>query len=400
MNVKERAKALNETIVAIRRELHAYPEIGHDLPFTQSVIERELSKLGLDEVKSGQGMGYGVFATLKGAKFGQGKVLAMRADMDALPFTEETGLPFASTNGYMHACGHDAHMAMLLATAKILAESRDELAGTVRFIFQPAEETVDGALSMIGSGALDNPAVDEIVGIHTSNLWKGLKPGQIGWRAGPFMAATSHLAISFEGKGGHGAMPHLTVDPIIMAAEAIIQLQTVISREIDPFEPAVITIGQIEGGSVHKFIAESCKVKGTVRSYNSEVDAFLKERVRAVAEGVATSMRGRAEVEFSRDLPVVVNDEACVHRMRDILTKTLGGEYVAEVPLPSSGSEDFSFYLDRIPGALFYHCAMFEPSSSGEHVNYPLHHSKFDINESLLWTGTAAMAAYALNWQE
>jgi amidohydrolase len=253
---------------------------------------------------------------------------------------------------------------------------------------------------MIETGALENPKVDEIIGIHTGNIWPGLKPGQIGWRAGPFMAATSRPIITFEGKGGHGATPHLTVDPIVMAAEAIVQLQTLVSREISPFEPAVVSIGQIEGGTANNIIPERCKLVGTIRSFNPEVHAFIKERIKGISEGVASGARGRASVEFIGDIPAVINDETCSRRMRDILTKTLGGEYVAEVALPTSGSEDYAFYLEKIPGAFFYHCGMFEPSPSGETVNYPHHHPKFDINESVFWTGAAAMAAYALHWQE
>ena len=253
MDIEKQARDLNETVVALRRELHAHPELEHDLPFTESVVVRELSKLGLDEIKSAQGKGHGVFATLKGGK--PGKVLALRADMDALPVKEETGLPFASENGNMHACGHDAHVAMLLGAARLLAESRAELAGTVRFIFQPSEETVWGASSMIDSGALENPRVDEIIGLHTGNIWSDLEPGQIGWKAGPFMAATTTFRILLEGRGGHGAMPHLAVDPIVMAAEVISQIQTLVSREVSPFDPAVVTIGKIEGGTAHNVIA-------------------------------------------------------------------------------------------------------------------------------------------------
>ncbi|MDR2175405.1 MAG: amidohydrolase [Synergistaceae bacterium] len=399
MNVEKQARDLNETIVALRRELHAHPELEHDLPFTESVVVRELSKLGLDEIKSGQGRGHGVFATLKGAKNGKdgkpGKVLALRSDMDALPVKEETGLPFASENGSMHACGHDAHVAMLLGTAKLLAESRAELAGTVRFIFQPSEEAVGGAGSMIESGALENPRVDEIIGLHTGNIWNGLEPGQIGWRAGPFMAATSVCRILLEGKGGHGAMPHLTVDPIVMAAEVISQLQTLVSREVNPFDPAVVTIGKIEGGTASNVIAGNCEMRGTVRSFDAGVAAFLKERIRATAEGVAASMRGRATVEFFGDLAAVINDKAAALRMRDIVTSVLGEQWVREVEFPTSGSEDFSYYLAERPGAFFFHC-----SSFGGGRDYPHHHPKFDVNESVLWTGTAAMTAYALHWQD
>ncbi|MDR1979673.1 MAG: amidohydrolase [Synergistaceae bacterium] len=397
-NIGVRAKELNETIVTLRRELHAHPELEHDLPFTESVVVRELAKLGLDELKPGLGQGHGVIATLRGKK--PGKVLALRADMDALPIREETGLSFASTNGNMHACGHDAHIAMLLVAAKLLADAREELAGTVRFIFQPSEETVDGALSMIASGALENPAVDEIVGLHTGNLWEGLTPGQIGWKAGPMMASTSTLTIVFEGKGGHGATPHLTVDPIVIAAETISQLQTLVAREVSPFEPAVVTIGKISGGSAHNVIAGTCELRGMIRAFNQETDAFLKRRIRATAEGVAASMRGRATVMFSGDLAAVVNDKACALKMRDIAANALGEEWVKELALPSSGAEDFAYYLAKAPGAFFYHCSTFESSEGGAECNYPHHNSKFDVNESVLWTGAAAMAAYALHWQD
>ena len=393
MRIKERARALNGSVVTLRRELHAHPEVDHVLPFTEEVVVRELAALGLDEIKSGQGRGHGVFATLRGGK--PGKVLALRADMDALPVREETGLPFAATNGNMHACGHDAHVAMLLGTARLLAESRQDLAGTVRFIFQPAEEAIGGALSMIDSGALENPKVDRIIGLHTGNIWGGLRSGQIGWRVGPMMASTTTLEIVFEGRGGHGATPQLTVDPIVMAAEVIGQLQTLVSREISPFEPAVVTIGCIAGGTVHNVIADTCKARGLVRTFNPQVAAFLKERIRTTAEGVAASMRGKASVEFRGDLPAVVNDEECALAMRDIATNVLGEDGVAEVELPTSGSEDFSYYLEKVPGAFFYHC-----STLGEGRDYPHHNAKFDLDESVLWTGVAAMAGYALHWQD
>ncbi|MDR1379842.1 MAG: amidohydrolase [Synergistaceae bacterium] len=395
------AKALNEEIVALRQELHAHPELEHDLPFTEEVIVRELSKLGLDEIKSGQGQGHGVFATLKGKKPGPGKTLALRADMDALPIVEDTGLPFASTNGNMHACGHDAHVAMLLMAAKLLAAKREDLAGTVRFIFQPSEETINGALSMIASGALENPRVDEIIGLHTGNIWGGgLTPGQIGWRVGPMMASTSTLTIEIQGKGGHGATPHLTVDPIVIATKMISQLQTLVSREVSPFEAVVFTIGQITGGSAPNVIAGSCRMRGMIRSFDPKIDAFLKERIKSTVEGIAASMRGKATVAFSSDIPAVINDQSCALRMRDIVAKTLGEEWTQEVALPSSGAEDFAFYLGKVPGAFFYHCSTFEPHAViGEGRDYPHHNAKFDINESVLWTGTAALAVYALNWQ-
>ncbi len=393
MSIKARSQELNEYVVALRRELHSHPEVSHDLPFTESVVVRELEKLGLDGIKSGQGTGHGVYATLKGEK--PGKTLALRADMDALPIKEETGLPFAATNGNMHACGHDAHTAMLLGAAKLLAESRGELAGSVRFIFQPAEETFGGATGMIESGALENPKVDAIIGLHTGNIWGGLTAGQIGWRVGAMMASTCTIKIVIEGKGGHGAMPHLTVDPIVIAAETIAQLQTLVSREVNPMDPAVFTVGKIAGGSAHNVIAGSCELMGMLRAFRPEVEALLRERIRATVEGVAATMRGKATVDFYGDLPVLTNDRSCALRMRDILTAELGGEWVREIELPTSGSEDFPYYLQKVPGAFFFHC-----STLGEGRDFPHHNSKFDIDESVLWTGVAAMTAYALNWQE
>ena len=387
----KKASELNGYAVGLRRELHAHPELEHELPFTEGVIVRELEKLNLDGLRPGMGRGHGVCADLVGTR--PGKVLALRADMDALPVREETGLPYASANGCMHACGHDAHVAMLLTAARLLAESRSGLAGTVRFLFQPAEETVEGAPSMIESGALDG--VDAIVGLHTGSIWEGLEPGQIGWRVGPMMASTTTIRVELQGRGGHGATPHLTVDPIVMAAEVVSQLQTLVSRELSPFEPAVVTFGKISGGRAHNVIADTCELFGTMRCFNTEIDAFLKERITATVEGVAASMRGRGTVTFSGYLPPVVNDEAITLRMRDILRTTLGEGSEHEVARPSSGAEDFAEYLRKVPGAFFYHCSTF-----GDERDHPHHNSRFDVNESVLWTGAAAMAAFALLWQD
>ncbi|GHV45199.1 N-acyl-L-amino acid amidohydrolase [Synergistales bacterium] len=389
MDIAKRAKELSADMVSLRRELHACPEVDHDLPLTESVVVRELAKLGLDEIKSNQGKKHGVFATLKGSR--AGNVLAIRADMDALPVKEETGLPFASQNGFMHACGHDAHVAMLLSAARILSEQREDLPGTVRFIFQPAEETIYGAVSLIESGALDHPKVDEIIALHTGNIWRGVAPGRIGYRAGAMMAATNVFKITLRGRGGHGAMPHLTVDPIVMAAEVISQLQTLVSREINPFDPAVLTIGKIEGGTANNVIAESCEFTGMLRTFDIKVAAFLEERVMATAKGVAEAMRGSADVEFVSSLPPVVNDKAITLKMRDIVNDVLGEGYAQELEFPSSGAEDFARYLQKIPGALFFHSAVLD----GER-DHPHHNPRFDIDESVLWTGAAALSAYAL----
>ena len=397
MDIKNSALKLSDRIIAWRRELHQNPEVGFELPRTEAMILRELAKMGFKDVKSGMGGGgkngsHGVCVTLQGAL--PGKNLALRADMDALPVVEDTGLPFASQNGSMHACGHDAHIAMLLGAAQILIDSQDKLKGTVRLIFQPSEED-NGSPSMIASGALENPKVDAIIGLHTGNLWEGLKPGQIGFRSGPFMAACEKVDITLYGKGGHGATPQKTIDPIVMASQAICQLQTLVSREISPFDPAVVTIGELKAGSSFNIIANKCSMSGTLRTFKPGLDAYIRDRVRATVEGVASSMRGRAEVEFSGALKSVVNERFYAEKMRDVAAEVLGEEMVCEIAEPASVSEDFCWYLQEVPGSFFAHCATFE-----DERDYPHHHPKFDVNESVLWTGSCGMAAFALKWQD
>ena len=391
MDIKKRAMELNDYAVGIRRELHAHPELSFDLPFTEGVVVRELETMGFKNIRRGIGGGHGVTADLVGAK--PGKTLALRADMDALPIREETGLPFASENGCMHACGHDAHTAMLLAAAKLLSEAKDELAGTVRFLFQPSEEPANGAAIMVKDGALDG--VDTIVGLHTGNLWAGLKAGQIGWKVGPFMAATTTFNVELKGKSAHGATPHLGVDTITMAAHIISQLQLIVSREMNPFDPRVLTVGHIEGGTTTNIVADFCRFRGVIRSFSTENSAFMKERIVQTVEQEAASLRGTGTVAFSSDLPPVVNDEALTLKMRDIIHKELGVEFEHEIAMPTTGAEDFAEYTKTIPGAFFYHCSTF-----GDERDCPHHNAHFMVNESVLWTGVAAMAAFALDWQK
>lgn len=391
-NIKQKAQSLNDYAVKIRRELHAHPEIAFDLPFTESVILRELESFGIKDIKHGLGGGHGVCAEIHGEK--SGKILAIRSDMDALPIKEETGLEFASQNGCMHACGHDAHVAMLLTCAKILSEPeiKKELPGTVRLIFQPSEEPANGAAVIIKDGVLEN--VDKIIGMHTGNLWSGLKAGQIGWRVGAFMASTTTFEIELKGKNAHGATPHLAVDTITMAAQIINQLQTVISREMNPFDPKVLTVGSINGGTAHNVVADYCKMRGMIRCFSSENSEFMKKRIVEISEGVAKSMRGESKVEFSSDLPPVINDKDLTLKMRDIIDKELGAEFEHEIETPTTGAEDFAEYTKYIPGAFFYHC-----STLGGGRDFPHHNPHFVIDESVLWTGAAALAAFALNWQ-
>jgi len=392
INVKERARALNEKIVEWRRHIHHNPEIGLQTPETASFIVERLKEMGIEEIRTGVG-GNGVAVLICGKK--PGKVLGIRADMDALNMKEETGLPFASGNDYMHACGHDAHVAMLLGAAQIIMENIDNLKGSVKLIFQPSEETAEGAPAMIEDGVLENPLLDGIIGLHTGNLWKGLKSGMIGYRIGAFMAANDWFSVTFEGKGGHGATPHLTVDPVAMACQSVSAIQMIVSRETSPFDPVVVTIGEIHGGTAPNIIAPTCTVKGTLRTLSPQTRQQVRERVRAICEGVATGLRGRAEVRFTLGPPPVINDRKMTEKLRDVAVEILGEDAVAEVPEPTMGSEDMAFFLEKVPGTFFFH-----PSSFDDGTDYPHHHPKFNVNEKVLWIGTAVFAGFALSWQD
>ena len=391
-DIKERAKALNGEIVRWRRQVHQNPELGLHTSMTETFVVERLSAMGIDEIRAGVG-GHGVAALVRGKK--PGKVLGMRADMDALPVKEETGLPFASTvEGRMHACGHDAHVAILLGTAKILAESRDDLAGAVKLIFQPSEEDSEGALAMIRDGVLEDPPLDAIIGLHTGNLWGGLRSGMVGYRHGALMAAADWFTVTFEGRGGHGATPHLTVDPIAMACQAFSAIQAVVSREKSPLAPAVVTVGRIEAGSAPNIIGSTCTMEGTIRSLDPGTRSLLGERVKAVCEGVAQGMRGRADVRLTRGAPALINDQGVTDKLREAAADIVGEGSVAAIAEPTMGGEDMAFFLEKVPGSFF-----FLPSIPGEGVVHPHHHSKFDLDESVSWIGSAVMAHFALTWQ-
>ena len=392
MDIKERAMALNQDIVEWRRYIHQNPETGFETTVTEEFLVNRLQGMGIKEIRKGIA-GHGLIAVIRGGL--PGKVLGIRADIDALDITEETGLPFASTNGKMHACGHDAHAAMLLGAAKILMENREDLCGTVKLIFQPFEEGGKGALAMIEEGVLEGPSLDGIIGLHTGNLWKGLKAGQVGYRFGALMAGADWFEITFHGKGGHGATPHLTVDPIAMACQAVSAIQTIVSRESSPLDSAVVTVAQISGGNAKNIIAPSCTISGTLRFLDPQTRKMLQERLREISENVARAMRGRAEVEFTYGPPPVINDRQMTEKLRRSATALLGEQAVAEVAEPTMGGEDMAFFMEKVPGTFFFH-----PSSFDDGTDHPHHHPRFDVNEKVLWIGSAVMAKFALTWQE
>jgi len=389
--LKERAKELQDQLVEWRRHLHQYPEVGLELPETEKFVAERLKEMGL-EVRAGVA-GHGVVAVLRGAK--PGPTIAIRADMDALNLKEETGLPFASKiEGRMHGCGHDAHTAIALGAAKLLSKMASELAGNVKFIFQPAEEGPGGAKPMIEDGALENPKVDAIVGLHTGCLWDYEKPGEVFVSYGPMMACLDRIDVKIKGKGAHGATPHKSVDSISVAAHAISAVQTVVSREVNPLEPVVVTIGKIQGGTAYNIISQDVTFEGTVRALKQDVREFLDERIGGIIKGVASGMRAEVEYTYTYGYPPLSNDPEFTKRFVKVATEILGKDMVKEIPEPSMGGEDMAYFLNEVPGTFFFLAGCREVDGQ----IHPHHNPKFDIDENVLWEGVLLLSATAVDF--
>ncbi len=390
-SIRRQAQELQDRLVRWRRTLHQHPEIGSDVPETAAFVAKELEELGLD-VRTGVG-GHGVVATLSGNE--PGKTFAIRADMDALPINEETGLPFASkVKGRMHACGHDAHMAMALGAAGLLSRRQTEIAGNVKFLFQPAEAGAGGAMPMIDAGALENPKVDAVIGLHTGNIWKEARPGDVCVSRGLMMACLDRIDLKVKGKSGHGAMPHETVDAISLTAHVVSALQTIVSREVSPLTPAVITIGKMNGGVAHNVIAEEVTLEGTVRALEQGHREFLDRRIEEVVKGVTASMRGDYEFSYTYGYPPVINDGAFTEAFMHVAREVAGEDNVREVSEPTMGGEDMAYFLEAVPGTFFF-LAGCNPEKG---QTYPHHHPKFDVDEDILWLGPALFSAMAIRW--
>ena len=334
----------------------------------------------------------GLAAVLRGAR--PGPTILLRGDMDALPVPEDTGLPFASLrSGLMHACGHDMHAAMLAGTARLLAARRDELAGTVLFMFQPGEEGFFGARLMLEEGLLDTAGErpSGAFALHVSNLYPS---GTVWFRPGPQMAATDEIAITIRGKGGHASTPHLAVDPIPVAAEIILAVETAVTRRINVFEPGVITFARIEAGTTHNVIPETARLLGTVRALSGAARTELHSILHRVAGNVAAAHGVEAEVEFGVGYPVTVNDPGYTAFVRSVARQTLGEDYVGEPPWPSMGGEDFSFVLDEVPGTMAYLGTCPPGKGAGRIPNN--HSNRVVFDEDAMATGIALHAAGAM----
>ncbi len=372
-------ESFGEKIVALRRDIHREPELGFDTEKTAQKVVAALDGLPL-EIQTGVA-GNGVVATLEGE--GEGPTVGLRADMDALPIHEETGLPFASeTDGKMHACGHDGHTSMLVGAAHALSGMRDRLHGTVKFIFQPAEEGGGGGKVMVEEGVTEG--IDSIFALH---LWPGLPLGTASTKGGPVMAAADAFEMEVKGTGGHGAMPHQTADAIVMSAQIVTALQTIVSREADPVEPAVLTVGEIGAGTAFNIIPGSARIAGTVRTMNQDLREMMPERIEELARGVARGMRGDIDLNYKFSYPVTRNDPEAAGLALNVAGELLGEDSVVEAENPSMAGEDFAFMLEEIPGAYVW---LGVGDVSG------LHTPEFAFDEDVLPRGAALLTALAL----
>ncbi len=380
--IEEVREGFGEEIVALRRDIHREPELGFDTEKTAEKVLAALDGLPL-EIETGVAHN-GVVATLMGGG-DDGPTVGLRADMDALPIHEETGLPFASeADGKMHACGHDGHTSMLVGAAKTLCQEhvRERLSGTVKFVFQPAEEGGGGGRVMVEEGVAEG-----VASIFALHLWPGLPFGTAATKAGPIMAAADAFELKIKGSGGHGAMPHLTADAVAIAAHVVTALQTVVAREVDPVEPAVLTVGEIGAGTAFNIIPETARLGGTVRTINDELRERMPGRMEEIARGIARGMRGDAELDYRFSYPVTRNDADAAKLALKVAASLFGEDRAVELGDPSMGAEDFAFFLEELPGAYVW---LGVGDVSG------LHTPKFAFDEEILSRGAALLAALAL----
>ena len=376
MAVINRVADLQGEIAEWRRDLHAHPEIQFDVTRTAGTVAEKLREFGCDEVVTGLGR-TGVVGVIHGRKSGSGKAIGLRADMDALPIEEATGLPYKSTvPGKMHACGHDGHTAMLLGAARYLSETRN-FAGTAVVIFQPAEEGGGGGKVMVDDGLMERFKIGEVYGMHN---FPGMPVGQFGLRPGPIMAAADHLSIEIEGKGGHAARPHLAVDTVLVGAAIINAIQSIVSRNVDPLKSGVVSITMFHAGSTDNVIPQTAKLAGTARSLAPEVRDLLEKRLHEVVEGTAALYGAKATLRYRRGYPVLVNHEAQTDFAAKVASEIAGKDKVDANMPPVMGAEDFAFMLNARPGAFIF---------IGNGDSAGLHHPAYNFNDDVIPFGTS-----------
>ena len=368
---------LQPTLVAWRRELHQKPELGFQEQITAEFIERKLREWNIPyQAEIAQ---TGIVATI--ASNSPGKVLAIRADMDALPIQEANEVSYRSQHdGKMHACGHDGHTAIALGTAYYLARHKDDWQGTVKIIFQPAEEGPGGAKPMIEAGVLSNPDVDAIIGLH---LWNNLPLGTVGVRSGALMAAVECFRLTVLGKGGHGAMPDQTVDSIVVASQIVNALQTIVSRNVKPLDAAVVTVGELHAGTALNVIADTARMSGTIRYFNPELESLIRERLEAIVSSICQMHGAEYDLDHWQLYPPTINDSAIAELIRSVALDVVETPIGVVPECQTMGGEDMSFFLNEVPGCYFF----LGSANPDKGLAYPHHHPRFDFDETALAMG-------------
>ncbi|MDT8903200.1 M20 metallopeptidase family protein [Anaeroselena agilis] len=384
MSVRESAEQLKEELISWRRQIHAHPEVGWHEVATGNMVAAELEKMGIEVTRVAK---TGVLGVIKGTA--PGRTVALRADMDALPITEANEVPYKSQNpGVMHACGHDGHTAMLLGAAKILSQMREKIKGTVKLFFQPSEEIGGGALAFIEAGAIEG--VDAILALH---LWPNLPSGKVSLVPGPRMASADKLFIKVRGKAGHGSMPHQGVDAILAAAAITMNLQSIVSREVAPLEPAVVTIGRFTGGTTWNIVCDEVELEGTTRCFSREIRDKFPATIERIIKSTAASYRAEAELEYVPISPPTINDPLVAKVAAGALTGLYGEEALGEME-KVMGGEDFAYFLERIPGAMVF----VGVGNKEKGTDYPLHNERYNLDEDVLPAGAALHAQFALDF--
>ena len=379
MPIVNRIAALHDEVTAWRRDLHEHPELQFDVHRTAGIVADKLREFGCDEVIPGIGR-TGVVGIIRGAKSTSGKVIGLRADMDALPLTEISGKPHASKiPGKMHACGHDGHTAMLLGAAKYLAETRN-FDGTVAVIFQPAEEGEKGGQAMVDDGMMERFGIQEVYGMHNA---PGLPVGAFALRPGPLLAAVDNFTINVEGKGGHAAKPHLAIDTVLVASHIVTAAQSIVSRNVNPLENAVVSICAFNAGFANNVIPQTAELRGTVRTLSADVRAFVEKHLREVVEGTAALFGAKATLAYEHVVPVTVNDEAKTPFAVEAAAAVVGADAVDRDATPVMGGEDFSYMLNARPGAFIF---------IGQGDTASVHHPAYDFNDEIIPIGMSYWA--------
>lgn len=386
--IKNIAEVIKPKLIEIRRHLHMNPELGYEEYETAAYICSQLDEIGVS-YKAGVGV-TGVLATIEGHQ--DGPTVLLRSDMDALSMMELNECDYKSQNtGKMHACGHDGHVTWLLGAAMILNELQSELKGTVKLIFQPAEEGEGGAVKVIEDGVMDKPKVDAVMGAH---IWPGIEAGSIGVKYKGAMAAPTFFKLRIKGKGGHGAEPHNTIDPIAIGCQVYSGLQTIISRMSNPTEPVVLSVTQFHSGTAHNVIPDEAELSGTVRTFTDEMVNHVERKMRAMIQGIVEAHGADYEFEYNTYYPPVINDDAMVDHLKSSAAKVVGEDKVKVLSDPSMAGEDFSFYLKEAPGVFFF----VGNRNEGKGITKPLHSPYFNIDEDVLGIASAVMAQAAVDY--